>query len=142
MPMKMQDIATTLGQLIRCGFQIRTQVTWVQARLTQLCGAGLLATAALYPSQASAQVSASGEWRDAKRMFTQTCALCHGTGVGPEIRGRQLPPEYISYVVMNGLRAMPAFRPTDFSAAELAILAKFVSESPAPAPAKPKEATK
>jgi mono/diheme cytochrome c family protein len=85
---------------------------------------------------ALAQAQAAGEWRSPQHIFKQTCAFCHGTGVGPELRGRQLPPEYISYVMLNGLRAMPAFRPTDFSPAEVAALAKMIHESPAPADAK------
>lgn len=95
--------------------------------------AAALVVAAL-PTTALAQ--AAGEWRNPQHIFKQTCAFCHGTGVGPEIRGRQLPPEYISYVVQNGLRAMPAFRPTDFTPAEIAALAKMINESPAPADAK------
>jgi mono/diheme cytochrome c family protein len=95
---------------------------------------GAAALLAALPTLVQAQ--AAGEWRSPQHIFQQTCAFCHTTGVGPELRGRQLPPEYVSYVMLNGLRAMPAFRPTDFSPAEVAAMAKMLNESPAPAAAK------
>ena len=91
----------------------------------------IAAISSIYPCFTWAQ--SAGQWRDANHIFAKTCAHCHDTGVGPELRGRNLPAQYITLVVQNGLRAMPAFRPTDFSAAEVEALAKMISQSPAPA---------
>jgi mono/diheme cytochrome c family protein len=78
-------------------------------------------------------------------MYAATCGGCHGVGVGPHILGQGLPEAYIRYVARNGLRAMPAFRPTDFTDAELASLATWINAQPpvraaaasAPAPMAP-----
>ena len=72
-------------------------------------------------------------------MYAQTCAYCHGAGVAVELRGRGLPPEYIASVIRNGLRAMPAFRPSDFNDADIAALADMITASPAPVPPRPQE---
>lgn len=49
------------------------------------------------------------------------------------ITGRNLMPEYISAIVRNGNRAMPAFRESEINDAALAGVAKLVSTSPAAA---------
>lgn len=48
------------------------------------------------------------------------------------IKGRQLPPEYISLVVRQGLRAMPAFRSSFIDDKALQALGEYISKSPAP----------
>lgn len=73
---------------------------------------------------------AAGQWKDPHEMFTHVCAYCHTTGVGPELRGRHLPPSYIIATVRYGRMGMPAFRPTDFSGADLRSLANMISTSP------------
>ena len=80
---------------------------------------------------------AAGQWRDAQQMYAYTCAHCHGAGVAVELRGSGLPPEYIAFVIRNGLRAMPAFRPSDFNDADIAVLVDMITASPAPAPPRP-----
>lgn len=79
---------------------------------------------------------AAGQWRDAQQMYAQTCAYCHGAGVAVELRGSGLPPEYVAAVIRNGLRAMPAFRPSDFNDADIAALVEMITTSPPPAPPK------
>lgn len=69
--------------------------------------------------------------RDPAYVYRTTCGYCHGHNVGPVIRGRALPPETIEYMVRNGNGAMPAFRPTEISPAELAALAQWISTSKA-----------
>lgn len=69
--------------------------------------------------------------RDPERIYRTTCGYCHGHNVGPIIRGRALPPEAIEIFVRNGNGAMPAFRPTEISPAELTALARWISTSKA-----------
>lgn len=71
-----------------------------------------------------------------QRFFDKTCAKCHTAGVGPELRGRNLPPEYFVAIARNGLNAMPAFRITDIDDATLLDVGKYLSQSAVPAPAK------
>lgn len=51
---------------------------------------------------------------EGRRLFLQSCALCHGTdaggGEGPDIRRRGLPAATIARTVHNGIKGqMPAF---------------------------------
>lgn len=103
-----------------------------QKRRERLVGA-LLALAAIAPGAAFAE--AAGQWQSGQQIYTQTCALCHNAGVGPSLLGRELPPDLVKYMALNGLRAMPAFRPTDFNAKDLDMLAVFIRDSKAPAAA-------
>lgn len=64
-------------------------------------------------------------------IYAKTCGYCHGQHVAPVIRGRNLPPQIIAQYVRSGPRAMPAFRPTEISDAELKALAQWVSTSKA-----------
>lgn len=69
--------------------------------------------------------------REPEKIYRTTCGYCHGHNVGPIIRGRALPPEAIEYMVRNGNGAMPAFRATEITPAELAALARWISASKA-----------
>lgn len=69
--------------------------------------------------------------RPPEAIYAKTCGYCHGARVAPVIRGRKLPVEVITSCVRSGPRAMPAFRPTEISNAELAALAKWISTSKA-----------
>ena len=91
---------------------------------------GALLGAMLLPALAEAQ--AAGGWRDAQQMFDATCGYCHGAGVAAELRGRELTAEYIGVFIRNGFRGMPAFRPSDFSDADIAALAAMLAGSPKP----------
>ena len=51
--------------------------------------------------------------------------------VGPVIRGRGLPAEAVEYQVRHGQNAMPAFRPTEITPAELKALAAWIQTSAA-----------
>lgn len=64
-------------------------------------------------------------------IYARTCGYCHGARVAPVIRGRKLPADLITTYVRSGPRAMPAFRPTEISNAELAALAKWINASQA-----------
>ena len=68
-------------------------------------------------------------------VWEKVCSRCHLTGVGPELRGRALPPEYVRTVVRNGLLAMPAFPHSSVDDASLDSVARFVALSRLPKPA-------
>jgi len=70
-------------------------------------------------------------WKDGEEIYAKVCAYCHETQVGPQIRNRELPIEYIRAIVRNGSRAMPAFRTSEIDDESLAKLADFFSKKEA-----------
>ncbi|MBX3617254.1 c-type cytochrome [Nitrosomonas sp.] len=70
-------------------------------------------------------------WKDGAEIYAKICAYCHEAHVGPQIRNRELPSEYIRRVVRNGNRAMPAFRPSEVDDESLIKLADFISKKEA-----------
>lgn len=103
-----------------------------------LAGAALaacLGTSALAPVTAHAQ--AAGQWRGGAHVYAKICGKCHDTGIGPVLKGRALPPEYVQMRVRQGFRAMPPFRPSDLNDDELLAVGRYVMQSPAPAGGKP-----
>ncbi len=89
------------------------------------------ACALALPMVAVADAPPSATPRSAEKVYASTCGYCHGRNVGPVILGRGLPVPAIEAMVRNGLNAMPAFRPSEISDAELAAVAAWVSNSPA-----------
>jgi mono/diheme cytochrome c family protein len=87
---------------------------------------GLLAA----PQLVSAQ--SAGEWRDASHLYSSSCTYCHDTGVGPNLRGVGWPKEYVAVRVRMGYQAMPAFKPSEISEAEIAALAAWLADQPLP----------
>lgn len=81
------------------------------------------------PVQADKAGSAIELPRKAEAIYARTCGYCHGHNVGPVIRGRGLPADAIVYMVRHGQGAMPAFRPTEISDAELKALSAWISTS-------------
>ncbi|GGO87217.1 hypothetical protein GCM10011348_39890 [Marinobacterium nitratireducens] len=69
---------------------------------------------------------------DGEQVYTRVCGHCHEAGVGPVIKGRNLPPSYITAIVRHGFRAMPAFRSAFIDDASLQAVAEYVGNSPAP----------
>jgi (+)-pinoresinol hydroxylase len=79
-----------------------------------------------------------------EEVFNRHCVHCHGPG--GEMTGTQqlartrgkdkallterddLPPEYIQMIVRQGLKAMPAFVPSDLTDAQLKALADYLSK--------------
>lgn len=98
-------------------------------RLEWACA--IVAAAALGSVNAATPPPPSATPRPPERIYATTCGYCHGRNVGPVIRGRQLPPEAIAAIVRAGQNGMPAFRPTEITAGELDVLAKWVSASAA-----------
>jgi mono/diheme cytochrome c family protein len=95
-----------------------------------IAGLGLAAIALIAAADAAPP---SATPRPPEKVYAVTCGYCHGRNVGPVILGRQLPPDAIKAIVRHGQNAMPAFRPTEISNAELDAVAKWVSTS-APKP--------
>ncbi len=80
---------------------------------------------------AASAVAADPAPRAPATIYAKTCGYCHGHNVGPIILGRALPPEFVTMMVRNGRGAMPAFRPTEITGAELAALAGWIAAAPA-----------
>lgn len=81
--------------------------------------------------------SASGEppgkrhvWKSGAEIYEKICAYCHEERVGPRIRKRGLPPQYIQMTVRSGRGAMPAFRAAEIDDDSLAMLAEYISKNP------------
>lgn len=70
-------------------------------------------------------------WRDGVEAYEKVCRYCHEANVGPALKGRGLPVEYVQRVVRMGNRAMPAFRPTEIDDATLADVARRISSGAA-----------
>ena len=62
-------------------------------------------------------------------IYAHVCGYCHGTNVGPIILGKHVPVDVIKMYVRRGPAAMPAFRPTEITDAELDALAQWISVS-------------
>jgi len=64
-----------------------------------------------------------------ENIYTKICGRCHDVAIGPVIKGRQLPPEYINHVVRHGFRAMPAFPEPYISNEDLQHLGEYIQQS-------------
>ena len=76
----------------------------------------------------------ANEWEDAEYLYKRTCAYCHELGVGPYLKGRNLPMEYFKIRLRAGYRAMPAFKPSEISDKDAEMLGKWLEESKAGEP--------
>jgi mono/diheme cytochrome c family protein len=95
---------------------------------------GLAACAAVWTGSIALAAQKLGKplgERPPEAIYAKTCGYCHGTNVGPIILGRSLPVSYIKRRVRGGQNAMPAFRPTEITNAELNKLATWISTSKA-----------
>ena len=87
-------------------------------------------SAALLIGVAPASAQVAGQWRSSAQIWGTTCGYCHESAqVGPPVRGMHLPAETIRHTVRNGLSGMPAFPEVQIGDAELAELARWVSET-------------
>jgi mono/diheme cytochrome c family protein len=73
-------------------------------------------------------------WQSGKHLYEKVCGHCHKpeVGVGTPIEGRELPPEYVKYIVRNGFNGMPAFPASYIDDASLELVAKYIGTLPAP----------
>jgi mono/diheme cytochrome c family protein len=74
----------------------------------------------------STWAESAGQWQSGKQIYEQVCSHCHESLVAPKILGRKMAQDYVAFVVQRGQRAMPAFRPTDFNAQDMAKLTAFI----------------
>jgi len=116
---------------------------------TPFKGAALAVTAVLFGAAALAQGFAPAEPSNGKAAFDRWCAECHAAGIGhpgtqqlERIRGeklsllesrKDLEPAYIRYIVRHGQNAMPAYRPSEISDANLELIANYIGRKPVPA---------
>lgn len=98
------------------------------AAVMVLAGSGAALATGQKPGEPLAQ-------RAPQKVYASTCGYCHGANIGPIILGRQLPAATVAQLVREGRNAMPAFRPTEITPAELDALSRWVEQ----APANPKE---
>lgn len=84
----------------------------------------------------AAAAEGDGQWHGGENIYAKVCGHCHEIGVGPVIKGRQLPPQYITAIVRHGFRAMPAFPGAYIDDNALQQVAEYISKAPA-TPAKP-----
>jgi mono/diheme cytochrome c family protein len=78
----------------------------------------------------------NAQWQTGKNLYEKVCGHCHKpeVGVGTPIQGRELPPEYVKYIVRNGFNAMPAFPSSYIDDASLELVAKYIGTLPGPQP--------
>lgn len=76
----------------------------------------------------------STDFLSGNHTYDTVCGQCHEVGVGPILRGRQLPAELVTQIARNGMAAMPAFPASAISDEQLAEVAQFIATSPAPEP--------
>lgn len=101
----------------------------MQRSLKKIQGALLLAGALLGGALPGSAGASASQWRDGAQVYEKICRHCHEMGVGPAIKGRQLPTQYIERVVRFGNRAMPSFRPSEIDDAALGEVARLIGDS-------------
>jgi 4-cresol dehydrogenase (hydroxylating) cytochrome subunit len=95
---------------------------------------GMAAAALTGPLATPAAASPNGNWATPQEAYDKVCSRCHLSGVGPELRGRALPVDYIKLIVRNGHLAMPAFPHSSINDATLEGVARLVSAQKLPQP--------
>jgi mono/diheme cytochrome c family protein len=92
-----------------------------------LLAAGPVSLSSLLSQEVWAETTSG--WKNGAEVYAKVCGYCHQTGIGPVIRGRELPPEYITHLVRHGLRAMPAFTASFIDDQALQEVASYISKS-------------
>lgn len=92
-----------------------------------LCFSLFLSLTLSLPSHADG----TGTWANGEETYKKVCAYCHEAGVGPYLLGRQFPAAVIEYMARNGLRAMPAMKPSFIDDAALKSVAEYIEKSKA-----------
>lgn len=93
---------------------------------------GSLMLSALFVSGAASAASSS-QWEDGEQVYAKICGHCHETAgdIGPVLAGRDLPPAYITSIVRNGFRAMPAFPASFIDDQALQQVSEYIQQLPA-----------
>ncbi|HNO75553.1 MAG TPA: cytochrome c [Nitrosomonas mobilis] len=106
--------------------KITTLVNWLLVCVFSI----IFATNSAWSGQVE-KITPGFVWKNGEEIYAKVCAYCHEAQVGPQIRNRELPAEYIRAVVRNGSRAMPAFRTSEIDDESLAKLTDFFSKKKA-----------
>jgi mono/diheme cytochrome c family protein len=102
----------------------------------------ILATAVALPLALLPGPAQSGEelqWRSGEDLYNKVCGHCHNpeVGVGTVLHGRELPLDYLKYIVRNGLNSMPAFPESFVDDLSLAEVSKYLASLPPVPPPQP-----
>lgn len=116
-------------------FQLKNGM--LRAKTLAACLALPAALAAGTATAGSVDIGKNYSFKDGSHLYEKVCGRCHDFGIGPVITGRQLPPEYITAIVRNGFRAMPAFPASYIDDKTLQSVGEYIQKSAAPAAAKP-----
>lgn len=101
---------------------------------------GLLAGLPLIFLSLPSNADGAGKWANGEEVYNKVCAYCHEVGVGPYLLGRQFPAAVIEYMARNGLRSMPAMKPSFIDDVALKSVAEYIEKSKA-GPNAPKAST-
>lgn len=66
-----------------------------------------------------------------EQTYKTICGYCHDVGVGPDFKGRQLPPTFTITMARSGFQAMPAFPMSHVDDETLLETAKYIESLPA-----------
>jgi len=92
--------------------------------------AGIAGSAGAQPSSPSQPAK-----KDPAHFWASTCGYCHGGPMNaPELRGLNLPTDFVVEAVRQGRPGMPPFHRSEVSDADLRSLARWISKQPAPQP--------
>ena len=105
---------------------------------TTRCLAAVLPLALIAGVQAK-EADQVPQWRNGEEVYEKVCGQCHkpSVGVGTVLEGRELPVEYLKFIVRNGLNAMPAFPDSHVDDQSLAAVGKYLASLPPPPPPTP-----
>lgn len=86
-------------------------------------------------AQAQDQPQDASRWGTGQELYDKVCGHCHkpAVAVGTPLTGRDLPAEYIRFIVRNGFNGMPAFPASFIDDESLAKLAEYLASQPAKA---------
>lgn len=81
----------------------------------------------------AASAASDSPWESGEQVYAKICGHCHETAgdIGPVLAGRDLPPAYITSIVRNGFRAMPAFPASFVDDEALQQVSEYIQKLPA-----------
>jgi 4-cresol dehydrogenase (hydroxylating) cytochrome subunit len=91
-----------------------------------------VATSVVAGGISTAAAQSDGAWNNGEQVYAKVCGHCHEIGVGPVLKGRELPPDTFTTIARQGLVRMPAFRSSEIDDQALAAVAQYLSTAPAP----------
>ena len=102
-----------------------------KSRQSALLGAAAVSAVSSVSEASLAQ--SDGRWKSGEEVYVKVCGYCHEAGrVGPELKGRDFPPEIFSTFARHGPLAMPSFRTSEIDDRSLNALSEYLAKAPAP----------